>query len=70
MLYAAGEGYLDDLPIDGVRDFCQYLREYVDTVHPSLIDQLERGQWTRQVRNDLPKAIEECRKAFAARQGE
>ena len=70
ILYAAGEGYLDDLPIDEVRDFERYLAEYLDTVHPSLIDQLEHGRWTREVRRQLPQAIEDCRKAFAARQAE
>jgi F-type H+-transporting ATPase subunit alpha len=67
ILYAAGQGYLDDLPIDDVRDFERYLIEYMVTVHPSLLDQLERGQWTRQVRRQLPQVIEDCRKAFAAR---
>ena len=69
LLYAAGQGYLDGLPIDEVRAFCQYAVEYVESVHPSLIDRLEGGRWTRQVRTALPEAIEACRKAFAARQG-
>ena len=70
ILHAAGQGYLDDLPIDDVRDFARYLIEYMDTVHAALLDQLERGLWTRQVRTELPQAIEDCRKAFAARQAE
>jgi F-type H+-transporting ATPase subunit alpha len=68
ILYAAGEGYLDDLPLDEIRDFCRYLIEYMNTAHPSLIDQLERGRWSRQVRAALPEAIEACQKAFATRQ--
>jgi F-type H+-transporting ATPase subunit alpha len=67
ILYAAGQGYLDDLPIDDVRDFERYLIEYMNTVHPSLLDQLERGHWTRQTRTELPQVIEDCRKAFTTR---
>jgi F-type H+-transporting ATPase subunit alpha len=70
ILYAAGQGYLDDLPIDDVRDFERYLTEYLDTVYPSLIDELEHGHWTREVRRQLPQAIEDCRRAFAARHAE
>ena len=70
ILHAAGQGYLDDLPIDDVHDFERYLIEYMDTVHPLLLDQLDRGHWTRRVRTELPQAIEDCRKAFAARQTE
>ena len=68
IIYAAGQGYLDDLPIDHVSDFERYLVEYMNARHPSLVDQLEHGHWSRQVRTQLPQAIKECRNAFAARQ--
>ncbi|MBN1579292.1 MAG: F0F1 ATP synthase subunit alpha [Anaerolineae bacterium] len=70
VLYAAGQGYLDDLPIDRVRDFEQYLLEYTDSHHGAMMEQLERGNWPRQIRNELPQAIEDCLKAFSSRQTE
>ena len=65
IIYAAGQGYLDDLPTDRIRDFGRYLFEYLEAHHPALIEQLERGRWVRQVRSELPQAIEGCLNAFA-----
>ena len=65
IIYAAGEGYLDELPIDQVRSFEQYMIRYLDTHHPTLMERLERGDWSRRVRRALPQAIEDCLKAFA-----
>ena len=68
ILHAAGQGYLDDLSIDQVREFERYLIDYLEAHYAALLDQLAHGRWTRQVRTELPEAIEACRKAFAARQ--
>jgi F-type H+-transporting ATPase subunit alpha len=70
IIYAAGQGYLDDLADERVRDFERYLLEYVNTHHASLMERLERGDWSRRVRTALPEAIEGCRRAFAVRQAE
>jgi F-type H+-transporting ATPase subunit alpha len=70
IIYAAGQGYLDDLADEQVRDFERYLLEYVNTHHTSLMERLERGDWSRRVRTALPEAIEGCRKAFTVRQAE
>jgi F-type H+-transporting ATPase subunit alpha len=69
-IYAAGQGYLDDLPVDMVRDFERYLFEYAESYHKPLLEQLERGRWSRQVRAELPQMIENCLKAFTSRQAE
>jgi F-type H+-transporting ATPase subunit alpha len=70
ILFAAGEGYLDALPIEQVRAFERYLIDYMGAHHAALLDQLDRGSWTRQVRAQLPEVIEACRTAFVARQSE
>jgi len=70
IIHAAGQGYLDDLPIEQLRDFERYLIEYLNAHHRQLMDRLERGDWSRRVRRALPEAVENCRKAFAARQVE
>jgi len=64
VIYAAGEGYLDDLPIEQVRDFEAYLIRYLQGHQPTLLDRLGRGDWSRRVRRALPEVIEECIKAF------
>jgi len=66
IIYAAGQGYLDDLPLEQVRDFERFLIEYLRSNHAPLMEQLERGSWTRRVREELPQAIQACREAFAA----
>jgi F-type H+-transporting ATPase subunit alpha len=65
ILYAAGQGYLDDLPVEQIRDFERFLVNYMSVHHPDLVGQLQRGSWTRSVRDALPEAIQECHKAFA-----
>jgi F-type H+-transporting ATPase subunit alpha len=64
VIYAAGEGYLDDLPIDQVRDFEAYLIRYLQGHHSTLLDRLDRGDWSRRVRRALPEAIEDCLQTY------
>jgi F-type H+-transporting ATPase subunit alpha len=65
VIYAAGEGYLDDLPIEQVRNFEAYLIRYLEGHHSTLMERLGRGDWSRRVRGALPQAIEDCIKAYA-----
>jgi len=64
VIYAAGEGYLDDLPTDQVRDFEAYLIRYLQAHHSTLLDRLDRGDWSRRVRRALPEAIEDCLQTY------
>jgi F-type H+-transporting ATPase subunit alpha len=70
LLYAAGEGHLDDLPEGQVLDFEAYLIAYMNARHAALIDRLERGDWTRQVREELPEAVAAGKQAFLNREAE
>jgi len=70
LLYAAGEGHLDDLPVDQVLDFEAYLIAYIDARHAALMDFLERGDWSRQVREQLPEAVAAGKQAFLNRETE
>jgi F-type H+-transporting ATPase subunit alpha len=67
VIYAAGEGYLDDLPTEQVSDMEHYLIPYLNAHHPSLMLQLQQGNWSRSVRDELPTAIEGCRKSFLSK---
>jgi F-type H+-transporting ATPase subunit alpha len=66
IIYAAGEGYLDHLPVEQVRPFEQYMVRYLNAHHTTLLERLGRGDWSRRVRRALPQVIEECLKAFIA----
>lgn len=70
ILYAVGQGYLDDLPVKQIQDFERYLARYMEAHHKPLMEQLDRGNWSRQVRQSLPEAIESCLRAFADAQSE
>jgi F-type H+-transporting ATPase subunit alpha len=70
ILYAAGQGYLDDLSIDQVLAFESYLIAYMNAHHAALMDRLERGRWTRQVREQVPEAVAAAKQAFLTRQAE
>ena len=67
ILYAAGQGYLDELPLDQVQDFEQYLIQYMLAHHKLLIENLNQGTWSRKIRKELPVAIENGLKTFLER---
>jgi F-type H+-transporting ATPase subunit alpha len=69
IIFAAGQGLLDGLPIDSVQAFEHFMTEYLNANHRTLMEQLQRGNWTRPVRDELPEAIESCRQAFEAERG-
>jgi len=66
ILYAAGQGHLDELSIESVRPFERYLVDFMDTHYPLLVTDLEKGTWTRRLREDLADAIKASIQAFAA----
>jgi F-type H+-transporting ATPase subunit alpha len=67
VIYAAGQGYLDRVPLDQVRTYERGLIEYLEAHHQSLMEQLEQGVWRRGVRRELPEALEQYGKVYAAR---
>ncbi|MBN1966725.1 MAG: F0F1 ATP synthase subunit alpha, partial [Anaerolineae bacterium] len=70
IIFAAGQGLLDDLPIEQITEFEHFMIDYLNTHHVALMGELEHGHWTRQVREELPTAIQNCRREFASRQQE
>jgi len=67
VIYAAAEGYLDDLPIEQISDMEHYLILYLNAHHQPLMQQLQQGSWSRSVRDELPKAVQACRESFLSR---
>ena len=66
VIYAASEGYLDDLPVEQVQPFERFLVQHLNEHYSWLMDELQRGTWSRQVRSEMPEAIAAARQAFLA----
>jgi F-type H+-transporting ATPase subunit alpha len=59
-LYAANEGFLDDIPVEKVGDFERALHAYLNSNYADLMAKLnETGDWNDEIEAELRKAIEE-----------
>jgi len=59
-LYAANEGFLDDLPVEKVGDFERALHAFLNSNYADLMAKLnETGDWNDEIEAELRKAIEE-----------
>ncbi|HID01519.1 MAG TPA: F0F1 ATP synthase subunit alpha [Piscirickettsiaceae bacterium] len=59
-LYAANEGFLDDVPVEKVQDFEKALHAYLNSEHAELMAKLnETGDWNDELESQLRKAIED-----------
>jgi len=59
-LYAANEGFLDDVPVEKVQDFEKALHAYLNSNHAELMAKLnENGDWNDELESQLRKAIED-----------
>jgi F-type H+/Na+-transporting ATPase subunit alpha len=67
IIFAATNGYLDDVPVEQVRDYETELFQFLDTRRPQLLSSLgERPEITDQVKTDLGQALKEFGETFAA----
>lgn len=65
ILYAAVNGYLNDIKISKIRDFENNLLEYMDTYHRAVgASIVEKGILTEEAEKELKEAIDECLKLF------
>ena len=59
-LYAANEGFLDDVPVEKVQDFEKALHAYLNSNYAELMAKLnETGDWNDELESQLRKAIED-----------
>ena len=67
IIYAGTNGFLDDLPVDQVRDFEAKLYEYVDTANPSILTAImEKKVLDDSLKAEMNKIIKECKETFVA----
>jgi F-type H+/Na+-transporting ATPase subunit alpha len=67
IIFAGTNGYIDDLPVDQVRDFEAELYKYVDTSNPSLLRSvMEKKILDDNLKTEMTKVVKECKETFAA----
>ena len=64
-IFAGTNGFLDDLAVEDVRPFEKALYSYVETVNPSLFNNLkEKKALTEEIKADIVKTIKEAKDRF------
>jgi F-type H+-transporting ATPase subunit alpha len=67
IIYAGTNGFLDDLPVDQVRDFESELYKYVDATNPGLLRTImEKKILDDNLKAEMSKTIKECKETFVA----
>ncbi|HDH09622.1 MAG TPA: F0F1 ATP synthase subunit alpha [Chloroflexi bacterium] len=59
IIFAASQGYLDDVPLEEIRDFERQLLRFLREHYEPLLYRLAAGNWDREIEAELRKAIEE-----------
>ncbi|MFB3915247.1 MAG: F0F1 ATP synthase subunit alpha [Terriglobales bacterium] len=69
IIFAGTNGYVDDLPVDQVREFEKQLYEYVDTANPGLLKAImDKKILDDQLKADIKKLLSEFKERFKAEQ--
>ena len=59
-LYAANEGYLDDVEVSKVLDFERALHEYMKSEHAELLDKINQsGDYNDEIQQGLKQGLEQ-----------
>jgi F-type H+/Na+-transporting ATPase subunit alpha len=67
IIFAGTGGFLDDMPVDQVRDFETQLYEYADTSSPKLLSTImEKKILDDKLKQEMTRVIKECKQQFIA----
>jgi F-type H+-transporting ATPase subunit alpha len=70
IIFAGGQGLLDDLPVDQVRAFEEFLYPHLERKHPQLLPEIaSKRELTDELRDALTKVIGEAKAEFMASRG-
>src|SRR5712664_1636550 len=70
IIFAGGQGLLDDLPVDQVRAFEEFLYPHLERKHPQLLSEIaNKKELTDELRDALTKAIGEAKAEFMVSRG-
>ena len=65
-IFAGARGFLDDVPLDRVRDFEKSLLRFMEQTHPEIeADVTKNGRISDETEQALRSAVEEFKKTFA-----
>jgi F-type H+-transporting ATPase subunit alpha len=56
LIFAAGQGYLDDVPLEAVKEFEHRLLIFLRTRHARLLSRIAEGFWSREMAAELSEA--------------
>lgn len=64
-IYTGTQGYLDDIPVDKVREFEEGFLQFIETAYSSILEKIEKEKvLSEQVEKELVKAIKEFKQSF------
>jgi len=67
VIFAGTNGFLDDLPVDQIRDFEAELYKYVDATNPGVLNSImEKKVLDDTLKAEMTKLIKECKETFVA----
>jgi F-type H+/Na+-transporting ATPase subunit alpha len=67
IIYAGTNGFLDDLPVDQVRDFEEELYRFVDATNPGLLRSImEKKVLDDNLKAEMARVIKQCKETFAS----
>jgi F-type H+-transporting ATPase subunit alpha len=67
IIFAGTNGYIDDLPIEQVRDFENELYKYMDAINPNLAKSIEEKKTLDDaLKADLKKTLDDFKKTFVS----
>ncbi|HXQ78550.1 MAG TPA: F0F1 ATP synthase subunit alpha [Gemmatimonadaceae bacterium] len=67
IIFAGTNGYIDDLPIEQVRDFETELYKYMDAINPNLAKSIEEKKTLDDtIKADLKKTLDDFKKTFVS----
>ena len=70
IIFAGTQGLLDDLPVDQMRAFEEFLHPLIERRHAALLAEIaNKKELTDEMREALTKAINDARTEFAASRG-
>jgi F-type H+-transporting ATPase subunit alpha len=70
IIFAGSQGLLDDVPVDAVRAFEEFFYGYLERRHPQMLAEIkDKKEISDSLRDQLAKAIGECKTEFVAAKG-
>jgi len=70
IIFAGSQGLLDDVPVDAVRAFEEFFYGYLERRHPQMLAEIrDKKEISDSLRDQLAKAIGECKTEFTAAKG-